>query len=498
MLSLRLPAANFRLRGYFAAVVLVLVGIGAALVFRRLPNNNLSLLFLLVVLIAAAGWGLGPSILASLLSFLTLNFLFTPPYFTLSVAEDNDLATLFFFLAAAVLTGKLAARMRSEAAGNRAGLERLSILLEFSRRMSAAQDVEHVLEALVQRIAAVTSAPVAALLPDDTGRLTLRAQKLLGRQHIDVAEARQAWHQSGDHAVRRGEWVYLPLGAPGKAIGLVAVGTTQMQHQQRQLADALCEQAAIAVERTRLVDDLRSAQLESETERLRSALLSSISHDLRTPLAAIIGSATSILEYGSSISPDDARELLETIRSESDRLDRYIQNLLDMTRLDQQHVELTTECVDLNDLLASAVRRLGAALTPFRLRSYIEPEAALVVAHRALLEQLLVNLLDNAAGFSPAGSDVLVRVHAEPDRIVIEVTDRGPGIPEDERDRIFEPFYRTRQGDRSRSGTGLGLAICRSVAVAHGGTIEALPNPGGGTCLRVTLPRRQELPDYDV
>jgi two-component system, OmpR family, sensor histidine kinase KdpD len=498
MLSLRAVAANGRLRHYGAAAALVLAGVGAAMVFRRLPSTNLSLLFLLVVLITAAGWGLGPSILASLLSFFALNFLFTPPYYTLAVAEDNDLATLFFFLAAAALTGKLASRMRAEAAGNRAALERVSTLLDFSRRMSAAQDADQVLDALTEKLFAVCAASVIALLPDNNETLRPRVEKRSRDQpSFDIAAAESVWRSGTKRAIRSADWTYVPLAVGVRPVGLIAIGSTELTHEQRQLLDALCEQATIAIERTRLVDELRQAQLESETERLRAALLSSVSHDLRTPLASIIGSATSILDYGGAISPDDVRELLETIRDESERLDRYIQNLLDMTRVGQQRLDLKKEWVDLNDLVASALKRLGGALTPFRVRIGIDPDAALIFVHRALVEQLLVNLLDNAAGFSPPGGVLSIIGRVEAARTVVEVLDEGPGIPEDDREKVFEPLYRTREGDRNRPGTGLGLAICQSVAAAHGGTITALPHAGGGTCMRLELPRQRPPTDDD-
>ncbi|MBN1239033.1 MAG: DUF4118 domain-containing protein [Gammaproteobacteria bacterium] len=490
MHSLRVTKSRNRIRGYAGAAALVLAGIGTAMIFRRIPSTNLSLLFLLVVLIAAAAWGLGPSIFAGLLSFLALNYLFTPPYYTLSVAEDNDLATLFFFLAAAALTGQLAARMRREAAENRTALDRVSALLDFSGRMSAAQTVEQVLESLTDRLAATCGAPAAALMPDEQAAPTVRARRRSNQAPVfDSAAASEVWSSGVEHSIRRDAWLYVPLTAGTGRIGLVALGVLEVQHAQKRLIEALCEQATIAIERIQLEDRLRKAQLESEAERLRTALLSSVSHDLRTPLAAIVGSATSMLDYADAIAPEDARELLEMIRSESERLDRYIQNLLDMTRVDRRDVNVTRDWVDLNDVAAAAVSRLGTALRPFRLRVDVAPDAALVFVHRALVEQLLVNLLDNAAGFSPPGGSISVVARSNGNDIRLDVIDEGPGIPEEDGDRIFEPFYRGTQGDRGRSGTGLGLAISRSVAAAHGGTIAALPMPQGGTRMRVTLPQ---------
>jgi two-component system sensor histidine kinase KdpD len=488
------PPKRFAIRSYAAAALLVGVTVGAAFVFRRLPHANLSLLFLTVVLMIAARWGLWPSIFASVLSFLALNFFFTQPFHTFAVEEEGDFATLLFFLVMAALTGKLAARMREETAASRAALERVSALLDFSRRMAAASGAQEALRALVDHLSAACDARAVAFKPGPRGSSTLEAAGGSGRRTAATADEREVLEQAWDTlasggAPRMPGWTLLPLQAGGNAVGMAAVEARELDQALKALIAGLCDQCSIATERAGLVDSLRAAEFVSETERLRSALLSSVSHDLRTPLVSIIGSTSSLLEYGSILKPDDSQELLRTVLDEAQRLNRYIQNLLDMTRFGQQPFELDRQWVDLNDLISSAAERLGSALGKVKLSVDVPADAALLHVQGALIEQVIVNLLDNAAGFAPEESEIAVAAHRRAGTMVIEVSNAGPAIPEDEREKIFDMFYRAELGDRKRPGTGLGLAICRSIVTAHGGTITADTRAdGAGALLRVTLP----------
>jgi two-component system sensor histidine kinase KdpD len=485
-------AAGASFRGYGFAVVMVVLSIVAALVFRRIHHANLSLLFLTAVIIVAARCGLWPSIFSSVMSFLALNFFFTPPFYTFKVEEEGDFATLVFFLAMAALTGNLAARMREETGKSRESLDRVSELLDFSRNMAAIANATGALKALAERLSSILQCSAFAYLPDDKGDLQLRA-KSSGEDKVASPGTEISAHAWADilrqQTLHAAGWVFLPLVTAGGPVGMVALNVDEIDRDKRALADGLCDQASVAVERTLLVDSLKEAQMESETERLRSALLSSVSHDLRTPLASIIGSTTSVLEYHEVLKPDDRRELLQTVVDEAQRLNRYIQNLLDMTRFGQQPFELQREWVDVNDLVSAAIERLGAVLAKVELEVAVTVDASVIKVQGALLEQVFVNLLDNAAGFSPLNSSMGINVFRDEGAVVIEVSDRGPGIPEHEREKVFDMFYRVSHGDRQRSGTGLGLAICKSVVKAHGGSIEALPGPDGiGTTMRLRLP----------
>jgi two-component system sensor histidine kinase KdpD len=449
-----------RVRAYVGATVLVVVAIGIGSVLRRLPAANLSLLFLLAVLSVAAIWGLWPSILATVLSFLSINFFFTAPRYTLTVEEEGDVASIVFFLAMAALTANLAARMRNEAAESRAALGRVSALLDFSGKMSSAVSVDDVIKALTAAIARALGRDAVVRLDDETSPAP-----------------------PFEHATA----LRLELITQGDAT--VAIGGAPLNSEERKLADGLCEQAGLAMERILLVENLKAAQVAAQTEQLRSALLSSVSHDLRTPLASIIGSVSSLLEYREILKQEDQHDLLQTVLEESQRLNRYIQNLLDMTRFGHQRVELTREWVDLNDLVSAAVERFGRTASQLRIDVEIAPEVALICVHGALIEQALVNILDNALDFSKPGDSILISGSLGDGATVIDIVDQGPGIEEAEREKVFDMFYTGGRPDDRRHGVGLGLAICRSIVEAHGGTIDALPGPDKvGACMRIRLP----------
>lgn len=477
-----------RLPAYLAAALAVAITIGLALVLSRfIPHASLSLLFLTGVLIVAARTGLGPSLFASVLSFLAYNYFFTTPQHTFRVADQGDVATLLFFLLIAAITGNLAARMKEEIAKRRASLDRVSNLYEFGRKVGSAARTEEVLEALAQHVSRSLDLPVAVFVAEPNGPPALVAQSNQPGV-VDSALLERAWAE-GDAPPRLGAWQFVALAGPDQPLGLLAIEGA-MDTEQSGLARGLCEQAASALDRIRLAGDLQEARLVSETEQLRSTLLSSVSHDLRTPLASIIGASTSLLEYGHSFSEENRRELLATIADEARRLDRHIQNLLDMTRLGQGSLSIRRDWVDVHDLVSSALARLKEMLKGVRVEIEIDPAVPLLWVHGALLEQALVNLLDNAIGFSPPGGRILVRAGLVGEAVNIEVHDQGPGIPEAEREKIFDMFYTVRQGDRAQSqGTGLGLAICRGMVGAHGGSVVALPGPEGrGSCMRIVIP----------
>jgi two-component system sensor histidine kinase KdpD len=249
---------------------------------------------------------------------------------------------------------------------------------------------------------------------------------------------------------------------------------------------------AAALVASRLGDQLREAEekrVASEAEQLRAALLSSVSHDLRTPLAAILGSATSLRTQQDKLSAEARDELLETIEDEAQRLNRFVQNLLDMAKLGHGKLEPRRDWCDVQDLVRQARDRVGGQLAGLAVETQVEPDLGPVHVDPMLIEQVLINLLDNAAKYSPHRGTVRVAVRADGDAVVIDVEDEGPGIPAEDRERVFEPFRRARGGDHVKPGTGLGLSICRGLLAAHGGRIRALPGREGGALMRITLPR---------
>jgi len=268
--------------------------------------------------------------------------------------------------------------------------------------------------------------------------------------------------------------------------------------EQRQLAEAMVDDIAQAALRTQLVADLEKAHVSNETERLRSALLSSVSHDLRSPLAAMIGSADSLSSYADAMDAQDRRALLDTILVEGERLDRYIQNLLDMTRLGHEGLQINRDWIGVDELVGSAARRLQRYQPEVQLKLDIPATLAPIWVHPALVEQAVFNVMENAAKFSPPGAAVEVQARLVEGELRIDVLDAGPGIPDDERARIFDMFYSVERGDRGRHGTGLGLTICQGMIGAHGGSVQALPGRDGrGTLIRITLPLLQPHPADD-
>lgn len=475
---------------YAAAAASVVGATGVAFLLQKLPLANLAMVYLVVVIVVASYWGRGPSLLASILSFLTFNYFFTVPYYTLRVDSRDDVSTLFFFLVMAMLAGNLAARMHGETEKSKAALARVSALYDFSRRMAGARTAEEILQALCEHLCAALHCAAAVMMPDGSGNLSLKAasDSEFGQRLARVIfAAQQYWKQSDPQAPELPG--FLLLHTARDRFGLAALERTDFKPERHELVQTLCDQAAAALERVRLAGDLEKAHLESETERLRSALLSSVSHDLRTPLASIIGSSSSLLEYGETFSRADRQELLTTVLEEARRLDRYIQNLLDMTRLGQGGLSLHRDWVDVNDLIADATDRLASPLKGLRVKVDVSDEAALLHVHGVFVEQVLINLLDNAARYSLPDQEIGIRAWRAGENILIEVTDQGPGIPESEREKIFEMFHSVRDPNRAREGAGLGLAICRGLVGAHGGTIEARDGPGGrGACLRISLP----------
>jgi two-component system sensor histidine kinase KdpD len=258
---------------------------------------------------------------------------------------------------------------------------------------------------------------------------------------------------------------------------------------QRRLFDALADQAALAIERTNLAGEIERQRLAAETERLRSALLTSISHDLRTPLASILGSATTLRSYGRTMDAAAQDELMRTIQEEAERLNRFISNLLDMTRLESGAIEPRAEMVDLADVVGSALRRAGPVLAKHHVEVALAPDLPMLKLDPVLFEQVLFNLLDNAGKYAPADTRILVQACRQGEFVQLEIADEGAGIPPADIERIFDKFYRVHAADRKGAGTGLGLAICRGFVEAMGGTIAAGNRTGArGAVLTIVLP----------
>lgn len=486
------PSAAEQLAPLWSVAATTLLAIA---VDRLLPHASLSMLFLTSILLVSARYGFRSGLIASLLSFLVYNFLFTAPQYSLKVDDDGEVVTLIFFLVTAAIGGHLAARIHQAMLNRLETLEHHSAMVTFGQHMATAPDTDRVVQALGETLHNLLKTPVGVFLPAEGGVLSC-ACMLGDNLEPDIAQVGQVWRQNPLQPVQRGDRLFLPLVSGAGPVGLVVLAGRELSTVDMYQTLAYCNQAAIALDRTLLAVDLHQARLTSEREQLRSALLSSLSHDLRTPLAAVIGSVSSVLDLGAALTEKQRQELLVNALDEGKRLDRYIQNLLDMTRIGQGALTLERGWNDVHDIVAGAAARLGLVPGQAPLVVSIPPDFPLLWVHGALIEQAVVNLLDNACRFTPQGGRITVNVRQAGDRAEIEVIDEGPGIPPEDREKVFEMFHTT--GDRhGPHGTGLGLAICRGMVAAHSGTITAGEGPGGRGA-RMLISLEITHPDADL
>ncbi|MEX5664204.1 sensor histidine kinase KdpD [Pseudomonas neuropathica] len=480
-----------------ALVATVLASALAWAVSSVLPLPNISLVFLAAVLLVAVRSSLGPALACAALSFLTYDFLFIPPNFSFSIQREEDVLTLLFFLLMAALTGNLAARQRRQLQALRDTQEETTELLDLSRKLTAATDRQAVISAAAQHLNGWSDLQLCLLNRDGQGGWKVETGGPLQFTEAERAAADWAWQHDqpagmGTGTLPFGRWWWWPLSVedgPLALLGVCAKEGQTLSGQRRRLLTALSQPLAQALARAQLADDLEAARLHGETEQLRSALLASVSHDLRTPLTAMRGSIDSLLAFGEAIPLEDRRELLEGTRDEAERLDRYIQNLLDMTRLGHGALKLARDWVSPADIVGSSLNRLRAVLAPLQVSTDVPSELPLLFVHAALIEQALVNVMENAARFSPAHGRLQLNAGANDQEIFFSVSDEGPGIPEEERAKIFDMFYTAARGDRGGQGTGLGLAICQGMVGAHGGRISVADGiDGRGTCITLHLP----------
>jgi two-component system sensor histidine kinase KdpD len=483
---------------YALAVVATLAASALAWgVSGLLALPNISLVFLMAVLLVAVRSSLGPALACAALSFLAYDFLFIPPNFSLTIQREEDVLTLVFFLLMAALTGNLAARQRRQLQALRDTQQETAELLDLSRKLTAATDRQAVISAAVQHLNSEGDLQLCLLKRDAQHSWHVETAEPLTFTEAERAAADWSWQHdqpagAGTATLPSGRWWWWPLSSEGGPLGLLGVCLKDgkpLSGQRRRLLAALSQPLAQALARAQLAQDLEAARLHGETEQLRSALLASVSHDLRTPLTSMRGSIDSLLALGEAIPLQDRRELLEGTRDEAERLDRYIQNLLDMTRLGHGALKLARDWVSPADIVASALNRLRAVLAPLAVSIEVPTGLPLLYVHAALIEQALVNVLENAARFSPAHGRLLLSAGATTDEIRFAVADEGPGIPEPEREKIFDMFYTAARGDRGGQGTGLGLAICQGMVGAHGGRISVDEGlDGRGTCITLHLP----------
>ena len=476
--------SRFELAPYLWSTGYVLVALGAGLLLDRvLDVTNIALVFLMAVLAAALSFGLGAALFASLLSAFALNYFFLPPLYTLNISDPESVVALGFFLGVAFIASNLTSRVQRQAAAARQRARTTEDLYLFSKKLAGTGTLDDVLWATAYQIASMLKLRVVLLLPEN-GSIAVKAgyppEDTL--DEADVAAARWAWEH--DRAAGRGadtlpgaRRLYLPLKTGRTPVGVVGLDNDKtgplLTPEQRRLLDALTDQAAVAIERIQLVEDVERAKLAAEADRLRSALLTSISHDLKTPLAAILGAAGMLREPPDGLLKDDEAELLGTVVDESERLNRFIANLLDMTRIESGAMAPNAGLNFVGDIVGTALQRTRKITAEHRVAVDIPADLPMLNIDPVLFEQVLFNLVDNASKYAPEGTTIALKGWADGAAVVLQVIDEGPGIPAEDLERVFDSFYRVRKGDQVRAGTGLGLSICRGFVEAMGGSITA-------------------------
>lgn len=462
--------------------VALALGLGTAL-SRFLDVRNIALVFLMAVLASAMGGGLWPALFASVISALAFNFFFLDPLYTLVIGDPESVVAFAFFLVVAVIASNLASRVQRQAVTARERAKTTEGLYQFSKKLAGAGTLGDVLWATVYQIASMLHVRVVALLPEN-GRIAVQAgyppDDTL--DDADIAAAHWAWEHDkpagrGADTLPGAKRLYLPLKTGRTQVGVIGLDNDKqgpvLTPAEQRLFDSLADQAALAIERIQLVADVDNARLAAEADKLRSALLTSLSHDLKTPLASILGSAGALRDYSTSLTDSGRVELLTTIVEEAERLNRFIANLLDMTRLESGAAAVSLTPLFIGDSVGSALRRAEKILACHTVDLAVPPDLPMVRLDPVLFEQVLFNLLDNARKYAPAGSLISIRAWTEEDHVVLQIVDEGPGIPSDDLTRIFDSFYRVRKKDHVQAGTGLGLSICKGFVEAMGGTIFA-------------------------
>lgn len=475
-------------RRYILSSVTIVFTVLAGMALRAVSNQALAsigMLFLVPVMISAVSFGLRAALFTAFFSLLAYNFFFLPPLYTLTIADPNNWLSFGVLLFVAVFTGNLAARVRAQAdlAARRAGIA--GELFKFTGKMAGIAGLDDILWAASYQIASMLKTNVVILLPDrKTRRLEIRGafppDDELSAE--DVAAATWCWERS-QAAGRNAETLpgakrlFLPMRTGSGTVGVIGLQRESDRDlftpEERRLLDSLNDQTALAIERAELVEMVDEAQVIAEADKLRVAMLTSLSHDLRTPLASILGAATTLLANIGLYDVERTREMLLVVREEAERLDRFVGNLLDMSRLEAGALGSKSQMVDISDAVTAAAARMVRRISGHKVREKIPDDLPFANADPLLLEQALVNLLDNAVKYSPVGSEILVTARTMDDRIVLTVEDEGPGIPLSELPHIFDKFYRVRKADHGVAGTGLGLSVARGFVEAFGGTLAA-------------------------
>lgn len=463
--------------GYFWTTLMVaaVTALGSAL-FHVLDLGNVALLYLLPVMTAASFFGLRTGLYAGILSSLGYNYFFLPPTGTLTVSNPENIISIFVLLGVAVATSQLTARVRAQADIAAISARTNAALAGYLRHLTRLNDVTEVARAACEEISDLLGVRVALLQIEPTGLSVIAASEPGTRlETMELAAAQWVWDTAqpagrGTGTLTASDWQFQPLRAGERVLAVLGVarddGADPVRSDQFALLTSLLDQTSLAIERLRLEAEMRDVDAVRERDRLRAALLSSVSHDLRTPLTSVLAAAGELRRRVED-------PLLDTIESEAMRLNRFVANLLDMARVEAGALRLNLEAVDLTDAVAAAVHDTRRSLEGHAIELEVLPDLPLVKVDPQLFHHCLLNLLDNAGRYGDPGTPITIRAERRPDALLLSVIDQGPGLPESRETEVFETFHRLEGSDRSISGTGLGLAIVKAFAEAMGMTVEA-------------------------
>jgi two-component system sensor histidine kinase KdpD len=470
--------------------------------------ENVNLVFLTAVVGVAVRLGLWPSLLASVASSLAYSYFFLPSIQESMITATTNVAAFAFFTLVAIIVSTVAARGRTQAMAALDRARTTESLYTFSRKLAGAGTLDDVLWATAYQTALMLKVHVVLLLPEG-GSIAVKAgyppEDIL--DDADLAAAKWAWEN--DRAAGRGsdtlpgaKRLFLPMHTGRGAIGVMGIDSDKpgplLTPDQRRLLDALRDQGALAIERVRLVEEMDRVERTAETERLRSALLTSISHDLKTPLASVLGSAGTLRDLGEKLSDAEKADLLATIIDESERLNRFIANLLDMTKLESGAIAPNVALHDIGEIIGSALRRASRILSRHNVELELASDLPMLELDAVLFEQVLFNLLDNAAKYAPPETTIRIQDWRSGDSVCLRVLDEGSGISSTDLEHIFDKFYRAQKTDQVRAGTGLGLAISRGFVEAMHGTIVAtnrIDRTGAAFTISLPIPQQRQRLD---
>jgi two-component system sensor histidine kinase KdpD len=466
--------------------------------YPHIELANLVMVYLLGVTIAGLRLGRGPSVLTAILSVAAFDFFFVPPQFTFAVSDVQYLATFAVMLTIALVIATLMANIRQQTRVAGARERRTALLYAMSRELAATRGISSMSRIAVKHVAEVFQCQAVVLLPDDSGKLHYPHDAPIAGSYGGADLAVAQWVV--DHGRRAGlgsdtlaaaPALYLPLGDSQRRLGVLAVLPINPRRvllpEQRHLLETFAGQIGVAVERARLAETAEAARVAAESESLRNTLLASISHDLRTPLAVMAGAGSTLAEHGDTLDKATRISLARSIETNAREMSDLISNVLDLTRFESGEISLRRDWESIDDLVGAALHRLQPRLEHHPVELRVASDLPSVYVDANLVVQVLSNLFDNAAKYTPQGTQICVSAMADGPFVRVTVDDNGPGLPPGDPARLFDKFQRGAE-EGTIVGVGLGLAICRAIVRAHGGSIEARNRPGGGARFEFTLP----------